>query len=91
MSDEIEIKEGSVTQTAEVIIAEARPVGWMAWYRYSPTDYFSQVFDTPSIKIDRDYYRCPYPLFPTREDAIDAARYNLRERGGEVRVVRITL
>ena len=91
MSDTIEIKEGQATQAAEVIITEARPSGWLAWFRFAPSDYFMQVYDTPSLKLDRDYYRCPYPLFPTKEIAIDAARHAMRERSGEVRIVKVTL
>jgi hypothetical protein len=91
MSDEIEIKDGFAESAAEVHITAARPGGWMAWYRFSSTEYFNQVYDTPSLKLDRDYYRCPYPLFPTREAAIDAARHAMHERGGEVRLVKVNL
>lgn len=91
MSDEIEVKEAAAEPAVEVLITEARPSGWMAWYRCGPSDYFNQVYDPPSLKLDRDYYRCPYPLFPTREDAIAAGRHAMRERGGELRVVQIRL
>lgn len=91
MSDEIEIKEASATNAAEIIINQARPGGWMAWYRFGQTDFFNQVYEKPNNNMDRDYYRCPYPLFTSRDDAIDAAKYQLRGRGGEIRVVQVTL
>lgn len=91
MSDEIEIKEGTAQAVCEVVITEARPSGWLAWYRYGANDTFMQAYDKPSGNSERDHHRCPYPLFPSREDAIDAAKYYLRGRGGEVRVVKVTL
>ncbi len=91
MNDEINISDSAATLAQEVIITEARPSGWMAWYRFSQSDYFNQVYDHAAASSARDYYRCPYPLFPTREDAIESARHCLRERGGEVRVVKVTL
>ncbi len=90
MKDEIVVSQGVVSKAVEVHITEARPSGWMAWYRFSPSEYFMVAygnFDHPA----RDAFRCPYPLFPTREDAIDAARQGMLERGGEVRVVQVTL
>ncbi len=90
MKDEIVVSEGISSKAAEVIITEARPQGWLAWYRFSQSEYFNQAcgnFDNSQ----RNCFRCPYPLFPTREDAIDAARQNMRERGGEIRVVQVTL
>ena len=91
MSDEIEIKEAVAQKSVEMIIPEARPSGWMAWYRFGQNDSFSQVFEKPGVHMDRDYHRCPYPLFATRDDAVDAARYIMRGHGGEVRVVQVTL
>lgn len=90
MSDEIVFSDGVATKAAEVYITEARPSGWLAWYRFGPSDYFLAAYGNFDNHI-RDSYRCPYPLFPTREDAIQAAREGLRERGGEVRVVQVTL
>lgn len=90
MSDEIVVSEGISSKAAEVIITEARPQGWMAWYRFAPSEYFNQAYGNFD-NSQRNYFRCPYPLFPTREDAIDAARAYLRERSGEIRVVQVTL
>ena len=90
MSDEIVVSQGVTSKAAEVLITEARPSGWMAWYRYSTSEYFMVAYGNFDNN-QRDSYRCPYPLFPTREDAIEAARFSLRDRGGEVRVVQITL
>jgi hypothetical protein len=90
MSAEIEIKETKASPSAEVLIQEARPEGWLGWYRYSPTDSFSPVYGTVDMS-QRDYHRCPYPLMYSREDVIDAARKALNGRGGELRIVKVTL
>jgi len=90
MSDEIEIKDTTASPASEVLIQEARPTGWFGWYRYSNSDYFNQVFDTHGNE-HRDYHRCPYPLFQTREDVVEAARKCLQGRGGELRIVKVVL
>lgn len=87
----IEVTEGTATDAAEVVITAARPSGWMAWYRWSPDMYWNQVYPKPEHYTQRDYYRCPMPLLETREQAIEAAQYNLNGRSGELRLVKITL
>ena len=88
--DSIEIKEVIASTPAEIIIREATPTGYMAWYRPNNTSYFNHVFGFKANEI-RDYHRCPYPLFETKEDAIEAAKYALHGSGGEVRIVKVTL
>lgn len=88
--DSIEIKEGTSSAPAEVVIREATPTGYMAWYRPSNTSYFNNVISFKPNET-KDYHRCPYPLFETREDAIEAAKYALHGTGGEVRIVKVTL
>lgn len=90
MSDEIEIKEATALPSAEVLVQEARPEGWLGWYRSSPEVPFSMIYGTVDMS-NRDSYRCPYPLMHSREDVIDAARKALNGRGGELRIVKVVL
>ena len=95
MTEAIEVKEASACEAAEIVITMARPSGWMAWYSSAQPDYTGGVmwmqatlFYDASNK--RDPYRCPYPLFETRQEAIDACAKSL-PNGGQIRVVKITL
>lgn len=95
MTEAIEVKDGSASDAAEIVITMARPSGWMAWYSYGSPDYMGgKLWTQATLFFDaaqkRDPYRCPYPLFETRQDAIDACAKSL-PNGGQIRVVRITL
>lgn len=95
MTDTIEIKDATASDAAEIVITMARPSGWMAWYSGSTPDYSgAQYWVQATIPYDashkRDPHRCPYPLFETRQEAIDACAKSL-PNGGQIRVVRITL
>lgn len=90
MTADIEVTEGQATAAAQVIVTQPRPTGWMAFYRYDKTNYFSHASD-PNLGTARNYFRCPYPLFETKDAAIEAAKYWLRDQGGEVRLVEVRL
>ena len=87
---EFEITEGTASKVVEVVVNQAKPGGWMAWYRMSTASYFSQVYGDFDF-TRRDFYKCPSPLFVSREEAVDAARKNMGNSGGEIRLVRIEL
>ena len=89
MDDAIEVQDILASPVAEVIISESRPTGCMGWYRTHPSTTFSLVY--PTIDQNSDQYRCPYPLFPTREDVIEAAKRLSYGKGCELRIVRVML
>jgi hypothetical protein len=86
----IEVKEGIAQKATEVLINEPKPSGWMAWYRTHPHSYFSQVY-TDFDFTKRDFYKCPAPLFVSKEEAIAAARKTMGNQGGEIRLVKVEL
>ena len=88
--DEIEIKEGIASKAAEVIVNQPKPSGWMAWYKLSPQAYFSQVYGNFDYS-KRDFFKCPPPLFESREEAIAEARKTMKNEGGEIRLVKVEL
>lgn len=95
MTDAIEIKDATASDAAEIVITMAKPTGWMAWYSGASPDYTGgQYWMQATLFVDlqnkRDPYRCPYPLFETRQEAIDACAKSL-PNGGQIRVVKITL
>lgn len=95
MTDAIEVKDSTASDAAEIIITPARASGWMAWYSSANPDhtggyYWMQGYGAPDLNGKRDPYRCPYPLFETRQDAIDACAKSM-PNGGQIRMVKITL
>lgn len=90
MHDTIEIKEGFASAPVEVAIQEATPQGWMGFYRQNSGFSFSAIYDNRT-NYSRDGHRCPYPLFESREAVIEAGKAAMYGRGGELRVVKVTL
>jgi hypothetical protein len=88
MTTEIEVTEGSASPPAKVLVQEAQAGGWLAWYRTSPQSSWSMVYDNNHNKV-RDSYRHPYPLFATKEEAIEAGKACFYGSGGELSVVRV--
>ena len=88
--DIIEIKEGTSQTSVEVIVNQPKPSGWMAWYRILPQAYFSQVYGNFDYS-KRDFFKCPPPLFESREEAIAEARKTMKNEGGEIRLVKVEL
>lgn len=84
----IAVTDGSTADHAVVAIPEPQPSGWLAWSRFSAGEPWTFAYG--DISLQRDPYRCPSPLFETREAAIAAARKYM-SRGGEIRVVRVAL
>lgn len=86
----IEVIEDSA-EAKEIILAPAKAEGYMAWYSSNANGphCWNQAFEFTDSAVIRDQYRCPYPLFPTRELAIaTCARY--LPQGGICKLVRIT-
>ena len=95
MNETIEVKDASENAAEEIIIKTARPSGYMAWYSSATPDYTGgQYWMQATLFFDasnkRDPYRCPYPLFESRQEAIDACAKSM-PNGGQIRVVKITL
>jgi hypothetical protein len=89
----ISIKESDV-KASEVLIPAAKSSGWMAWYSINRNSagahYWSQAPCPYDPGTTRDPWRCPYPLFETRDAAIESCAKSLAN-GGTIRVVRIDL
>jgi hypothetical protein len=90
MTNAIEVSEYSA-QAKEVILPMAQAEGYMAWTTSTqPPHYWQQAYMNPTEMGNNDPYRCPYPLFPTREIAIAACARAL-PNGGICKIVKITL
>jgi len=85
----IEMKEGSASNSTEIIITPPKAKGWLAFYRASEINQFNIVY--PTDYATRNYYACPSPLFATKDDAIDEIRKYAKEMGGEARLIMVTL
>lgn len=85
----VEIKESRADAPIEVVISEARPKGWMAFYRQNNSCNFTSLY--PIDYTNRDWFMCPSPLFETREDAIKEISRYAKGQGGEARIVLVTL
>lgn len=90
MDDTIEIKEGTASAPVEVAVQEATPQGWMGFYRQNSSFTFSVIYDNRT-NHNRDSHRCPYPLFESREAVIEAGKAAFYGKGGELRIVKVTL
>lgn len=89
MMNEIELTEGSASPPVKALVQEAQAGGWIAWYRTSPQSSWSMVYDNNCANRIRDNYRCPHPLFPTKEEAIEAGKACFYGAGGELSLVRV--
>ena len=82
------IEPTTATDLQEVSVTPAVAFGFMAFSRYQPGADWNLVHPDPSLT--RDWLRCPYPFFPTREDAAHAIQKAL-PGGGDGRVVFVQL
>ena len=92
MTPYIEVIEEQAVVT-EVILPQAKSEGYMAWYCISNPGFsgvWTQAYPGVEPIGERDQYRCPYPLFVTREKAIEACGKML-PNGGTCKIVKITL
>jgi len=66
--------------------------GYMAFITAGqfPPHYWSQAYGALEQPGERDPYKCPYPLFPTREKALEACAKALPQ-GGTCKLVKIVL
>lgn len=85
MSDDIIVSDVKTGAQETVLIAEASPQGWIAFYR---AQHGAWGVAWPVAGEGYDAYRNPGPLFPTREAALVGARRNLPS-GGEARIVEV--
>lgn len=95
MTSEIEVTELPPSAATEIVIQPAKAQGWMGWYSSATGDmqggqYWMQIYPSADAPNARDPYRCPYPLFETREAAVNAGAKAL-SNGGQLRIVKITL
>ena len=78
----------------EMRIPPAKASGYMAWYSTNVDvdgqHYWMQATNAYDALQTRDPYRCPYPLFATREEAIASCAKSL-SNGGTVKIVGIDL
>jgi hypothetical protein len=90
MSNSIEVIEDIAIAT-EVILQPSKVEGYMAWTAGQfPPYYWSQAYAGVEQPGERDPYKCPYPLFPTREKALEACTKALPQ-GGTCKLVKIVL
>lgn len=86
---DIQDEKGDVVQN--VAIQQARPGGFLGFYRENAGMYWQQLYiwDAPGAPM-RDFYRTPYPLCASRDEVIEEAKKKLPD-GGELKIVRIDL
>ena len=89
MSD-IELTQATAKPAQTTIVQPPEASGWMGWYRTSPTTSWTQIYDHRTQET-RDYHRCPYPLFESREAVVESGRRCLGSSGGELKTVHIQL
>lgn len=90
MTNTIEIIE-DLPDVKEIILSQAKAEGYMAWATSTqPPHYWVQAYMNSTDMGQNDPYRCPYPLFPTRELAIAACTRSL-PHGGTCKIVKIVL
>lgn len=82
------IEPATATDTQEVTVTPAVASGFMAFSRTMAGSGWNLVH--PDSSVQRDWLRCPYPFFPTREDAAHAIKKSL-PCGGDGRVVFVQL
>jgi len=89
MTGEINIKTIEPT-IEEVCLPKAKSGGWTMFYRYPDSSYWMHgipPFDSNGI---RDTIRFPYPLFMSKDEALDEARKRLAH-GGDVKLFKVDL
>jgi hypothetical protein len=87
MNEDIKISTQQLA-AEEVIVPEAQPSGWLLFYRYPNTRAWS--YGIPDYDGNRDTIRYPYPLFKTKDEAMNQARKSL-PHGGDVKLFKIDL
>lgn len=92
MSDDIYVEEDANPETQEIVIQSAKASGWLAWYSpqtNSPQSWM-QIVPPFDPSYNRDIFRCPYPLFREREEALDAGKKALYA-GGKIKLIKVVL
>ena len=82
----------SESKCAEVLMPKPKAQGWMAWTapQSDGAPYWMQAYPSFGTRGDRNPYSCPYPLFTTKDKALEACAKVL-PNGGQCRIVRIEL
>ena len=92
MNTPVNVIEVTPSKTEELRIPYAKAQGWMAFTSIGSDpdamQVWSQVYGLHNA--ERDMYRCPYPLFPTRDDAV-AAAMKMLPNGGSVKLFKVEL
>ena len=90
MTNEIKVIEDEV-KAEEYILQQSNAEGYIVWYSPNPPGgphMWTLVWPGMEQPGERDPYKCPSPLFMTREKAIEGATKSLPQ-GGICKVVRI--
>jgi hypothetical protein len=84
----IEVQELDPQPTTEILIPPPKPEGWLAFYRWDSSAQWSMVSAPVAATYDR--FRCPWPLFPTKQEAALAGQASLPQ-GGTLKIVKVIL
>jgi hypothetical protein len=85
--DEIKVK--TITpEIEEVIINKAQTIGWMLFIQYPNSSAWSMAY--PDHDNNRDTIRFPYPLFKSKDEAMENAKKRL-SYGGEAKFFKVDL
>ena len=88
MSD-IEVIENETPQPVELHVAKAKAGGYLCFYSCD-SDYWMQCTPMHPVGVWSDTRRFPYPLFESKDDAIDTAKKYM-PNGGKVKLWRLEL
>jgi hypothetical protein len=84
----IEVQELDPQPVTEILVPPPKPEGWLAFYRWDSGTQWMVVSAPAGATYDRA--RCPWPLFPTKQEAALAGQAAL-PTGGTVKIVKVIL
>lgn len=85
-----EIKNGGQPKAVELAVPRVKAGGWLAWHK-PEGGCWMQVY--PSHTRTIDFMRCPSPLHPSKEAAVEAAQSHMSgaPQGGVIKTFYIEL
>lgn len=90
MTQDISISTVNHMQVEEAIVPQVKPSGWLLFIRYPNTMNWMYGYPDFDAGWTRDTIRWPYPLFKSKDEAMDKARKQLTN-GGDVKLFKIDL
>lgn len=91
MKDTIKIMDDEA-KTEEILLLPVKAEGYLAFYCMSTNDVGANMWCMATVPYDpgqaRSLYKHPYPLFVSRDEAIESCKKSLPD-GGKMKIVKI--